>query len=132
LDVNQPIIKRLVDAPYQTYPDTLARSPRKPDFKIVSSKTIIGSGDNRLEVYPIRTESGERMLMVYAPAHHLLYGSDLVQRLPTGEFFMPQYLSELTDAASREHLVVEKVFAMHSLVLNWSIIQDAISKASAP
>jgi hypothetical protein len=132
LDVNQPIIKRLIDAPYQTYPDSLAHSPRKPDFKIVSSKTIIGSGDNRLEVYPIRTESGERMLMVYAPAHHLLYGSDLIQRLPTGEFFMPQYLSELTEAANREHLVVEKVFAMHSLVLNWSTIQDAINKASAP
>ena len=132
LDVNQPIIKRLIEAPYHTFPDTLALSPRKPNLKIVSSKTVIGSGDNRLELYPVRTESGERMLMVYAPAQRLLYGSDLVQRLPDGNFFMPQYLSELTEAANREHLVVERVFAMHSQVLNWDVIQDAILKASAP
>jgi hypothetical protein len=132
LDLNLPIARRLVDAPFRTYADALARNPRKATFKIVSAKTEIGSGENRLELYPIRSESGERMLMVYAPQHQLLYGSDLVQKMPNGSFFMPQYLSELTDAAGREKLMVEKVFAMHSAPLNWSEIKAAIQKTINP
>jgi hypothetical protein len=104
LDLNLPLARRLLDAPFRTYADALAKNPRKATFKIVSSKTEIGSGENRLELYPIRSESGERMLMVYAPQHRLLYGSDLVQKMPNGAFFMPQYLSELIEATGREKI----------------------------
>jgi hypothetical protein len=132
LDLNLPIAKRLLDAPFRTHADALARNPRKATFKIVSAKTEIGSGENRLELYPIRSESGERMLMIYAPQHHLLYGSDLVQKMPDGSFFMPQYISELADAAGREKLMVEKVFAMHSMPLSWSETKAAIQKMINP
>lgn len=131
LDVNQPIIKRLLDAPYKTFPDTLAQKPRKAQLRVVSSKTVIGSDDNRLELYPIRSETGERMIMIYAPAHNLLYGSDLVQK-SGNSFFMPQYLWELSEAVKREKLLVDKVFAMHTLPLEWKEITSAIEKASAP
>lgn len=130
LDLNQPIIKRLLDAPFRTSPDTLASKPRKADLRIVSQKTVIGKGDNRLELYPIRSESGERMMMVYAPQHRLLYGSDLVQKTGNSSFFMPQYLTELVSAVTREKLVVDKVFAMHGTQVNWSEINEAIGKAS--
>lgn len=88
LDVNQPIIERLLNADYRTFSDALAKNGRKAKLNIVKEKTVIGTGANRLELYPIRTETGERMIMVYAPEHRLLYGGDLVQPQPDGTFFM--------------------------------------------
>ena len=38
----------------------------------VSTKTIVGSGANRMEIYPLRTVTGERQMMVYFPEHALL------------------------------------------------------------
>ncbi len=62
-------------------PGLRVRAPRKPDFRIVSAKTVIGEGPNRLEIYPLRGETSERQLMVYFPGHQLLYGSDPFQKL---------------------------------------------------
>ncbi|HEY0099463.1 MAG TPA: hypothetical protein VGB76_10990 [Pyrinomonadaceae bacterium] len=131
LDLNRPILERLLAAPRTLNPDTLARTPRKPKFQIVSAKTTIGTGANRLELYPIRTETGERMMMIYFPEHRLLYGSDLLQKMPNGSFFMPQYVSEVMSAAEREKLAVERVFAMHMDAMNWTDVGAAVSKATA-
>lgn len=131
LDVNRPILDRVMASTHLTYPDALQQKPRKANFKVVSKKTVIGEGTNRLEIYPIRSESGERMMMVYFPEHKLLYGSDLVQKLTDGSFFMPQYLSELAAAARRENLTVEKVFAMHASPLPWTTLTTAVEKAKA-
>jgi hypothetical protein len=127
LDINQPIINRILNAAFKTHSDRLAKNPIKADLRIVSSKTVIGNGNNCLELYPIRTESGERMLMVYLPETKLLYGADLVQPQADGTFFMPQYLSELQAAVKREGLVVERVFAIHAPVIEWSKIVNAIT-----
>ena len=132
LDLNRPILERLVTAPHRIAPDLLARSPRKQNFRIVAQKTIVGAGANRLELYPIRTETGERMLMVYLPEHKLLYGSDLVQGAqPDGSFFMPQYLSELMNAVKREGLSINILFAMHTGPTAWDKITAAVANASA-
>jgi hypothetical protein len=132
LDLNRPILERLISAPYRSEQDSLARSPRKPIFRIVSRKTLIGTGPNRLELYPIRTETGERMMMVYLPEHRLLYGSDLIQGAQSdGTFFMPQYLSELMDAVKRERLVVKTAFAMHTAPTPWEVITAAVEKSVA-
>jgi hypothetical protein len=132
LDVNRPILERLLAAPRRFHPDALERAPRKATFRIVSKKTLLGEGANRLELYPIRTETGERMMMVYFPEHRLLYGSDLVQKMRDGSFFMPQYLSELMSAVGRERLTVDKVFAMHMTPVAWTEVTAAVAKASAP
>lgn len=131
LDLNRPILERLLAAPRTLNPDALAHSPRRAKFQIVSAKTTIGSGANRLELYPIRTETGERMMMIYFPEHRLLYGSDLLQKMPDGSFFMPQYVSEVMSAAEREKLSVERVFAMHMDAMNWTDVGAAVSKATA-
>lgn len=132
LDLNRPILERLINAPHRYAADALARTPRKPNFRIVSQQTIIGAGTNRLELYPVRTETGERMMMVYLPEHQLLYASDLVQGPgPDGSFFMPQYLSELMDAVKRERLTVNSVFAMHTGPTPWIKITEAVTKAAA-
>lgn len=131
LDLNRPILERLVSSPRHFHPDALERQRKKPRFRIVFNKTIIGSGPNRIELYPIRSESGERMMMVYFPEHKLLYGSDLVQGRPDGSFFMPEYLSELIDAVGREKLTISWIFAMHMGVRPWSEIEAAVAKAKA-
>ena len=126
LDVNQPLVERLLHSEYRTFPDALAKNGRRAKLKIVKEKTVVGTGANRLELYPIRTETGERMMMVYAPERKLLYGSDLVQPQPDDTFFMPEYITELVDAANREGLQPESVFAMHSSPIPWSNLKKVV------
>jgi hypothetical protein len=88
---------------------------------------VIGGGQNQLELYPIRTETGERMIMIYAPKLKVLYGADLIQPLPKGGFFMPQYITELRDAVAREKLDVERVFAIHAPLLEWKKVLETLN-----
>ena len=68
------------------------------------------------------------MMMVYFPEHRLLYGSDLVQKMRDGNFFMPQYLAELIQAVTRENLTVDNVISMHGDKLPWTEITSAVGK----
>jgi hypothetical protein len=131
LDNNRSILERLVSSRRRVHPDTLEKQRRKPIFRTISNKTIIGSGSTRLEIYPLRTESAERMMMVFFPEHRLLYGSDLVQQRRDGSFFMPEYLSELSEATLREKLTINSVFAMHLGLTQWRVVEAAIEKAKA-
>jgi hypothetical protein len=128
LDINRPILEKLLNSPHTFEPDNLQKNQKKPTFKIVSSKTVLGEGANRLELYPMRGETSERMMMIYFPEHKLLYASDLIQKSPNGSFFMSQYLSETMQAVERERLVVNKVFAMHTEVIDWNEITSAVEK----
>ena len=129
LDRTAPLIERFLKAPRTRYPDTLANKPRKADLRRVSSKTVIGSGPNRIEIYPIHGETSERQMMVYFPEHKLLYGSDPFQELD-GSFFFPQTVSELENAVERQHLAVDRFFMMHIEVTPWSKAVDAVKQAS--
>ncbi len=128
LDLNVPILTRLFAAKYETYPDTLAKSPKRPDLHVVSGKTVLGTGANRLEIYPYRTATGERQMMVYLPSSQLLYTSDLFT-IRGPNVFLPQQVAEAVDAANREHLVVKSAFGMHYDALPWPAI---VAAASAP
>jgi len=114
-----PLLQRFVNAPRTILPDTLAKSPKQPVFRPVSEKLELGSGPNRMEIYPLRGESSERQMMVFFPEHKLLYGSDAFQRLPDGTYFYPQTVSEVVAAVEREHLPVERFFMMHIRVTPW-------------
>ncbi len=131
LDLNRPIVERLLAAPHRLDPDALARAPRRALLRPVGAKTSIGGGPNRIELYPLRTESGERMMMAYMPDHRLLYGSDLAQ--PTADGLgPPQYLAELRDAVAREGLTIATLTAMHLKARPWSELVAAVERASAP
>ena len=67
LDLNVPILERLFAARYATFPDTLAKSPRAPVIRKISTRTVVGAGPTRMELIPYRTASGERQMMVYFP-----------------------------------------------------------------
>lgn len=130
LDLNRPILERLIAAPYGDKPDRLARAPKAAVFTWISARTVIGSGETRVELYPIRGENGERMMMAYFPVPKLLYSSDEIMHGRTDEFFMPEYLLETRDAIRREALAVDRVFGMHLPVTAWADIEAAITKAA--
>ena len=131
LDLNRPILERLIKANRTSKPDSLAKSPRAADFHLVSQRTTLGSGSNRIEIIPIRGETSERQMMVYFPEHHLLYGSDPFQQMPDGSFFYPQTVTELTDAVKRENLEPKQFFMMHVGLTPWADLEKAIAAAKS-
>ncbi len=130
LEVNRPALARLVADPRTSKPDALARHPKAPVWRVVAGKTVIGTGPNRLELYPLRGEVSERQMMVYFPQHRLLYGSDPFQRNGKG-YSTPQAVSELTGAVAREKLGVDQFFMMHIGKTPWSALADVASQAAA-
>lgn len=132
VDLNQPILTRFIYAPFTQAPDTLEKSRQPAKFHWVSAKSVIGTGPNRLELYPMRNASGERMMMVYFPEHKMLYTSDLVQPGQNGPFFMMEYVREASDAAKRENLTVDHFFGMHMPMSPWTDIQKALSATESP
>jgi hypothetical protein len=129
LDLNRPILERVIAAPYTSRPDAQQRTPGKAQFHFVHDKTILGTGANRIEIYPLRGETSERQMMVYFPEHHLLYGSDPFQLNSDGTFFYPQTVTELTDAVAREHLEVKQFFMMHIAPTPWTDLAKAVATA---
>lgn len=129
LDINQPILQRVIGSPYTHRPDALQRTPTAPQFRPVSSRTVLASKINPLEIYPIRGETSERQMMVYLPQQQMLYGSDPFQQGASGSYYFPQTVTELTDAVKREHLVVAQFFMMHISLTPWADLQNAVAAA---
>lgn len=132
LDLNVPILERMIGAPHTFSPDALSRAPRKATLRPVSRRTTLGSGPTRMELIPVRGESGERMMLIWFPEIHTLYSSDLIQRGRPGstEFFMPAMLMEVETAARREGLTgITQVFGMHLPPTPWAEVAAAITAA---
>jgi hypothetical protein len=129
LDLNQPLLDRLLRAPHSMAPDMLTQTPRAPQWRVVAAKTTIGSGDNRLELYPLRGASTERQVMVYFPARRLLYASDTLAFNRDGSLYDPELMYEVIQAVTREHLAVETVFAMHEGPTPWSKVVALVDEA---
>jgi glyoxylase-like metal-dependent hydrolase (beta-lactamase superfamily II) len=124
LDLNLPILTRLIAARYESSPDALAKDPKAPTLRAVTRKTSVGSGSSRLEIYPFRTATGERQIMVYWPAHRLLYSSDLFT-IRKDFVFLPQQVGEAVAAVVREHLDVAAAFGMHYDPVPWAAVLEA-------
>ena len=129
LDLNQPILDRLVAAPHALHPDLLARSPRKPVWRLVSGKVELGKGANRMELYPLRGASTERQYMVYFPEHQLLYASDTLALNADGSLYDPELMREVVAAVRRENLQVKMVFAMHQGPVPWTQVTLLVEKS---
>jgi hypothetical protein len=120
-----PFLTSVARAPHTMTPDSLARAPRAPKFVPVAGKTVIGSAENRIELYPVGGAYAERMLMAYFPDHKLLYGADLVfpNRGPDGKIakgFFETSAVDLRRAVAREHLAVDSVFCVQPYpVMDW-------------
>ena len=131
LDLNQPILDRIVAAPRTMHPDLLAQAPKKADWKIVSQKVVVGSGVNRAELHPLRGASTERQYMVYFPEHYLLYASDTLVLNDNGSLYDPELMREVSDTVTREHINVTTVFAMHQAPVPWKQVEALVHAATA-
>ena len=129
LDLNQPLLERLVSAPHKLHPDLLEQSPKEPDWRIVSGKLVLGSGPNRVELYPLRGASTERQYMAYFPEHKLLYASDTLSLNDDGSLYDPELMREVMEAVKREGLQVRAVFAMHQGPTPWSQVLALVEKS---
>jgi hypothetical protein len=130
LDLNRPLLDRLVRAPHRLHPDDLQLRPQAPQWRVVDGRLQIGRGDNRVVAYPLRGASTERQYMVYFPAHKLLYASDTMAFNPDHSLYDPQLMHEVVQAVQREHLDVDTVFAMHEGPTPWSKVVQMVAAAA--
>ena len=113
LDLNRPILERLLAAPHGFAPDALAGTLRLPVWRMICDRTPVGSGSNRFELIPLRTATGERQMALWFPAHRLLYASDLFQVSNDGRVSTPATAQELAQVVERERLDPETVVGIH-------------------
>jgi hypothetical protein len=131
LDLNVPILNRLFAAKYESFPDALMRHPRPPVLRTVAARAPVGTGSNQFVIYPFRTASGERQMMLYWPAHRLLYTSDLFT-IQDSYVFLPQQVAEATEAVTRERLDVATAFGMHYDAIPWTKVIESAKPPSRP
>lgn len=130
LDLNQAMFDRAVRAPHALHPDLQQAAPQAPQWRVVSSKVELGSGPNRMVLYPLRGAATERQYMVYFPERRLLYASDTLSLDPkTHALYDPELVHEVVQAVEREHLQVDRVFAMHEGPTAWSQIVGLVAAA---
>jgi hypothetical protein len=131
LDLNRPLLDKMMSAPHTIEPDALQKSKqsKEPHWKIVAKKQEIGAGANRMELYPVRGASTERQYMVYFPEHHLLYASDTLALNDDGTLYDPELMYEVAQAVKRENLIVDTVFAMHQGPIPWAQVIALIEKS---
>jgi hypothetical protein len=131
LDLNRPLLDRMMSAPHTLEPDALQMSAhsKAPHWKIVAMKQEVGSGANRMELYPLRGASTERQYMVYFPEHHLLYASDTLAMNDDGTLYDPELMDEVAQAVKRENLTVDTVYAMHQGPMPWEKVMALIEKS---
>jgi hypothetical protein len=128
-DANVAGLRRILAAPHQLAPDSLARAPRPAVITGVASRLTIGTGLNRIELIPAiepGTDYGEHMLVVYFPDRRLLYASDL---LPTPAFepnFVGQGTTDVAALVARNGLAVDSVVAIHIAPRAWAPIADSV------
>jgi hypothetical protein len=132
LDLNKPILTRMMNAPHTIHPDALAKNPRTPKFTWVSQRTALGTGENHLEIFPFRTVTGERQLMVYFPGAKVVYTSDLFALSRNGDLYLPQTAQEAVDAITRENLAVDRAYGMHYNPMPYQQLLDALTKYLTP
>jgi len=131
LDLNQPLLERMVAAPHSQQPDRLQSSPRQARWIIVSGRTQIGAGANRLVLYPLQGASTERQYMVYFPNRKLLYASDTLSIDPDKHtLYDPELMREVLGAVEREHLEVDTVYAMHEGPTPWREVTRMVAAAT--
>jgi hypothetical protein len=130
LDLNRPLLERLVSSPHSLHPDALQSAPKAPRWIDVANKTEIGRGANRVVLYPLRGASTERQYMVYFPEHNLLYASDTLALNADHSLYDPQLMHEVVQAVAREHLQVDTVYAMHEGPTPWSDVLKLVKAAN--
>jgi hypothetical protein len=128
LDRNRAIVERLLAAPHAQRPDALQRAPRTAILHAVSERTAIGSGDERIELLPLRTATGERQMLVWLPRDRLMYTSDLVQPASDGDWYAPEMLLELRQRFVAARVRPLRCFGMHYGATAWADMDASLTR----
>jgi hypothetical protein len=129
LDLNRPLLDRMISAPHHLQPDALQRDSKAPRWITVGDHMEIGQGANRIALYPLRGASTERQYMVYFPQQKLLYASDTLALNADKTLYDPDLMYEVAQAVAREHLQVDTVYAMHEGPTPWALVQKQLAQA---
>lgn len=94
----------------------------------------MGSGKNRIELYPVGGSYAERMTMAYFPELRLLYGADLVFAADHGGGYDRAPAIDLRRAVARDQLAVDTLFCVQAtpLVAWSSFLPAGMATDSAP
>ncbi|HTE47348.1 MAG TPA: hypothetical protein VK636_19005 [Gemmatimonadaceae bacterium] len=130
LDHNVRVVEQRARAPHMLLPDSLARAPKSPIIRPVTRRMSIGSGDNRIELIPFRSQALDRMMMAYLPGKRLLYTAEGVQIYDFG-VVNPEYILETVAAVARERLTPERFIGMHMPVTPWSRVTAVVDSLRA-
>ena len=130
LDLNLPILKRIVAAQHTLRPDDLQTTPEPAHWVSVSSRREVGSGINRVVLYPLRGASTGRQYMVFFPARKLLYASDTLVLEGPQKLYDPELMREVLQAVKRNHLQVKTVYAMHQAPVRWHRVVCLLAAAT--
>jgi hypothetical protein len=125
LDRNSARVARFIARPHTLVPDDLSKSPHKAELRPVSSRTIIGDGPSRIEIYPIRGHGDARMMMVFVPTLGLLYGSSNDAGSGTAATFNS---FEVVSAVETLHLPVTDYIAIHTEKTSWDSFRTVVKE----
>jgi hypothetical protein len=117
LGLNVPRLRSFVQRPRTIVPDTLARHPRPAILRGVSDRLVIGEGETRIALYPIRGHGDERMMMAFLPDSGLLYGSSNDIGIGIDEPTFNAF--EVVARAEQLHLPVRSYVAIHTPKMPW-------------
>jgi glyoxylase-like metal-dependent hydrolase (beta-lactamase superfamily II) len=79
----------------------------------VSESLTLGSGQNRMQLIPARGIHAAAMMLVYWPAHQLLYASDVVIPPAFEPVFTSAYDADLRRILDRLQLPVTTMYSLH-------------------
>lgn len=116
------VLQGLAKAPFPSEQPSLDIDLRA----IPSGGVEVGSGSNRVRILSVHGEQGKRSLLVYFPAHRLLYASSLLipQRASPTHWF--QRVSEVDATVSDHNLAVDTVFSMFLPATPWlEVLEEA-------
>jgi hypothetical protein len=117
LDQNSARLAQFIARPHTVMPDALSKSPRAPELRPVTDRTVIGGGPSRIELYPIRGHGDARMMMVFLPELGLLYGSS--NDAGSGGMASTFNAFELVSRVDGLGLPVKDYIAIHTEKMSW-------------
>lgn len=127
---NEKLLNTIALAEHKSNPDAQSSVKKKPDYFFADKKVTLKDKSFPISIYPINGSAGSKMLMVYNEKSKWLYAADLIQKLPDGSFFMPQYLIEIKDAVKKNKIDVVNASAMHKAYFQWSEVIEYLESSS--
>jgi transposase len=121
LSFNTPLLQQLMARSRTFVPDELSQHPRKPILRDITGRVTIGTGKDRMELYPIGGSGNARMMMIYFPSNRLLYGSSNDLNLAQGRVTFNMF--ELVRRVDELKLPVEDFVGIHTSKVSWQKIR---------